>query len=72
MLEFDGKPVGADDAKDPRLSGTYNFNGVTCRTAYDLLVADIMDYSPEAASKICDIPADTIIELANSGALVRT
>lgn len=65
VLEFDGKPVGADDAKDPRLSGTYNFNGVTCRTAYDLLVADIMDYSPEAASKICDIPADTIIELAH-------
>ena len=24
-----------------------------------------MDYSPEAASKICDIPADTIIELAH-------
>ncbi len=65
VLDSNGKAVGADEAADPLLNGTYDFNGIACRTAYDLLVEDIMDYAPEAASEICDVPADTIVELAH-------
>ena len=65
VLEADGTVVGADDAVDPQLSGTYDFNGIQCRTAYDLLKDDIMEYPPEVAEGICDISADEIRELAH-------
>lgn len=65
VLDANGEVVGADDAVDPMLNGTYDFNGVTCRTAYDLLVEDIKEYPPGEASKICDVPAETIVELAH-------
>ena len=48
-----------------RDSGTYDFNGVPCNTAYDLLLEDILEYAPEKAQEICDIPAETIVELAH-------
>lgn len=64
-LDADGRVVAVDDAADPQLSGTYDFNGIACRTAYDLLKEDIMDYPPEKAAEICDVPAETIVELAH-------
>ena len=65
VLDADGSIVAVDDASDPQISGTYDFEGVKCRTAYDLLRDDIMEYPPEKAAEICDIPADTIVELAH-------
>ncbi|MEA5018909.1 MAG: molybdopterin-dependent oxidoreductase [Gordonibacter sp.] len=64
-LDAHGNVVGVEDAEDPQLTGTYSFEGISCRTAYDLLVEDIMDYAPEEASKICDVPAELIVELAH-------
>lgn len=64
-LDVDGKVLGVEEASDPMLSGEYEFEGIRCRTAYDLLVQNIMEYSPEKATKICEVPADTIIELAH-------
>ncbi len=65
VIDANGEIVGVDDADDPQITGTYDFNGVMCRTAYDLLKDDVSNYPPEVASEICDIPADTIVELAH-------
>lgn len=65
VLDASGQVVAVDSAEDPQLSGTYDFNGVVCRTAFDLLKEDVADYPPEVACEICDVPADTIVELAH-------
>lgn len=65
VLDVDGNVVAIDDAVDPQINGTYDFNGIKCRTAYDLLLEDIDQYPPETAEGICDVSADTIRELAH-------
>ncbi len=65
VLDADGTVKSLVEATDPQLNGAYDFNGVPCSTAYDLLVEDIMQYPPEKAQDICDVPAETIVELAH-------
>ena len=65
VLDVDGSVVAVDDASDPQISGTYDFEGIKCRTAYDLLKDEIMQYPPEKAAGICDVTAETIVELAH-------
>lgn len=65
VLDADGTVKSLVEAADPQLNGTYDFNGVSCSTAYDLLLEDIMEYAPEKAQEICDVPAETIVELAH-------
>jgi anaerobic selenocysteine-containing dehydrogenase len=50
--------------KDIAMNGTYNINGVTCRTGFDLIREEFVKYTPEWAEKICTIPAKTIRRLA--------
>lgn len=54
----------ADEAVDPALSGTRDFQGVSCSTALDLLKKTVAPFTPEEAEKYTEIPADTIRELA--------
>ncbi|MFR1640041.1 MAG: molybdopterin-dependent oxidoreductase [Eggerthellaceae bacterium] len=49
----------------PALEGTFEVEGVSCTTAYSLLKDEIMKFTPEYASTLCDVPADTIVELAH-------
>ncbi len=60
--------VSIDEAVDPAISGTYEVNGVQCTTAYDLLKIEAGKYTPEEAEKICEVPANTIRELARLSA----
>ncbi|MEG1561839.1 MAG: molybdopterin-dependent oxidoreductase [Raoultibacter sp.] len=55
----------ADAAQDPALSGTHDFQGVSCKTALDLLKETVAKFTPEEAEKYTEIPADTIRELAH-------
>lgn len=48
----------------PALSGTFVVNGKSYITVFDLLKDQMKDYTPEWAESICQIPADTIKELA--------
>lgn len=47
------------------LTGTYDFNGIKCNTALDLLKERIKEYTPEVASELTEIPVETIYELAD-------
>ncbi|MFR5093275.1 MAG: hypothetical protein ACLTDR_15980 [Adlercreutzia equolifaciens] len=44
VLDADGAVKSLAEAADPQLNGTYDFNGVPCSTAYDLLLEE--EYAP--------------------------
>lgn len=63
--ESASKAVQLGEASAMALEGEFDVEGVKCHTAYTLLKEDVMDYPPAEATKICDVPEDTIIELAH-------
>ncbi|MBI4333385.1 MAG: molybdopterin-dependent oxidoreductase [Chloroflexi bacterium] len=48
----------------PALSGSFNVQGIECRTAFDLLKERAAEYPLDKASEICGLPAATIERLA--------
>lgn len=60
----DGKVGLPSEIPDPVINGTYEINGIKVTTAYDLLLKRTAEWTPEKASALCDIPVDTIYELA--------
>lgn len=69
--EMTGAPVAAPTAEEvkggavsPALSGTYDVDGVACRTAYDHLVDGCAAYTPERTGEICGISPDAVTRLA--------
>lgn len=52
------------DIEAPVINGSYVIEGQEVTTAYDLLLQRVAEWTPERASAICDIPVDTIYELA--------
>lgn len=68
VLSSDGSPASVREAANPLVSGTYDFEGVPCRTAYDLLKDEVMKYPPVEASVITDVPEERIVELAHLAA----
>lgn len=61
----DGTLGALGDIKNPVLHGTFEIEGVSVTTAYDLLLERVAEWPPEKASEICDIPVETIRELAH-------
>lgn len=59
-----GKPVPADKADSPALSGHRRVSGIPCHTAFDLLRAMLKPYTPGFASTKTGLDAGQIIELA--------
>ncbi|MCC6889235.1 MAG: molybdopterin-dependent oxidoreductase [Hyphomicrobiales bacterium] len=62
----DGKVKAHNDPslKDPSIIGTYQSEGRTGRTAFDLLREHVKKYSPEATEEITTIPAATVRRMA--------
>ncbi len=52
-----GLEIGPDDQR-------WQHEGVNCTTAFGKLVEHVAPYSPDWAAGICDVPADTIREVA--------
>lgn len=65
MVLVDGVLTPLGEGVDPDIEGTYTLDGVSCRTAWDILVDKINEYDVEECSKLTDIPVDTIYELAD-------
>jgi len=57
------KPFDAP-AGDPALEGEYTVEGVSCRPAFQRLKEHVKSYSPERASQITTVPAETIRRVA--------
>lgn len=78
-----GKPVevpndrlGVPDGARPALQGRYQLTlkdgrGITAKPGFQHLVDALEQYSPDAASKIADVPADTIVKLAHGFATTK-
>jgi anaerobic selenocysteine-containing dehydrogenase len=56
--------VPYDEALDPALEGEYVVDGSKVKTCFQLYKEHVADYTPEKASRICDVPAETIERIA--------
>ncbi len=62
----EGKAKVYDDPtiKDYALEGEYEYNGIKCQPAFALLKEHLKQYTPEMASEISSVPAETIRQVA--------
>jgi len=62
----DGSAKIFDDpaVKDPVLTGSYDFEGLKARPAFDLLREHVSRYSPEKVEEITTVPAKTLRRIA--------
>lgn len=56
---------GQGSASNAQISGTHVIGGKEYRTAYDYLLDEISQFTPEYAETLCEVPANTIVELAH-------
>ena len=63
----DGVAKTYDDEtiQDAALTGTYQVNGANATPSFVLVRASMKDFTPEWAEQKCDVPAETIRQLAN-------
>ena len=69
-LVYDTKEGKAKPFDDPKvgeyaLEGKYNVNDVDCQPAFQLIKEHVKKYTPEMASEISTVPAETIRRVAN-------
>ena len=57
-------PVSLYECANPLMSGTFEVNGIACKTAFDMLVERVAPFVPEEATKICEVDPETIREFA--------
>jgi len=63
--EADGSAKPFDgDVREMALSGTYEVDGKTARTAFQTLREHVRRYSPEYVEEVTTVPADTVRQLA--------
>ena len=64
--EVTGRLVAADapNLHKAAILGTFPAGAKQCRTAFQVLVDTIAKYTPDKTAEICDIPADTVVKLA--------
>ncbi|MEA5019395.1 MAG: molybdopterin-dependent oxidoreductase [Gordonibacter sp.] len=61
----DGRIGTAEEISNPVLRGSFTIEGIAVNPSYELLLERVHEWTPEKASKLCDVPVDTIIELAH-------
>lgn len=64
LADGKAKPFDSTDIKDAALEGIYNVNGVQAQPVFQLLLEHVKGYTPEWASRICDVPAKKIRDIA--------
>ncbi|MEC4176281.1 molybdopterin-dependent oxidoreductase [Adlercreutzia sp. R21] len=65
MVLENGELVSCDDATAPDLDAEYNFDGVTCRTAYALLRDEVAKFPVSRVAEMTQLTEETIEELAD-------
>ncbi|RLG42760.1 MAG: hypothetical protein DRO01_00880 [Thermoproteota archaeon] len=73
--EATGEAKAHDEALQPALTGEFDveIDGETVRvkTAFQALVERLQQYTPEWASQICDVPAETIVQVAREFGTIK-
>ena len=59
-----GTAAELSTVENPPIEGEFEVNGVKVTTAFTLLKNEIMKFDPATAYGLCDVPEDTICELA--------
>jgi len=57
-------PVPLDTAVEATVTGSFTIAGIKVRTAFDMLVDRVNEFSLERAEEMTEVPVETIIELA--------
>ena len=65
MVLVDGTLVELRDGVMPAIEGTYDLEGVSCTTAWNILKAEILKFSPQTVSELTEVPVDDIYALAD-------
>lgn len=65
MRGADGAVGSASEISEPVVHGSFTVEGIAVTTAYDLLLQRVDEWPAERAAQVCDVPVDTIIELAH-------
>ena len=60
-----GEYVPASEESDPVLYGTFDANGISVTTAFDLLAERASEYTYEQAEEYCDLTMDQILGIAD-------
>lgn len=64
VVDETGKQGTLEEIASPAIRGSFTLDGHEVTTAFDMLVERIAEWTPEKAAETCDVPADTIRELA--------
>ena len=59
-----GQTAVLGEMAEPVIRGRYQINGIDVTTAYELLVERVAEWPVERAAEVCDIPEQTIVDLA--------
>lgn len=65
VIGEDGAHGAIEDIGSPAVHGTYEIQGISVTTAYDLLIDRVSEWTPERASEVTEIPVETILDLAH-------
>ncbi len=63
-MDADGTPKTYDACPDPQLEGSFDVDGVACKTAFTLYKEHVAKYTPEYQETITTVPAATIRRVA--------
>lgn len=63
-MDADGTPKTYDKCADPQLEGSFEVNGVACKTGFTLYKERVAKYTPEYQEEITTVPAATIRQIA--------
>ncbi|MDR2715192.1 MAG: molybdopterin-dependent oxidoreductase, partial [Coriobacteriaceae bacterium] len=66
MRAEDGTLGTIEEIAEPVIRGTFEIEGHTVTTAFDLLVERCSEWTPEKASGVTQVPVDTIYDLART------
>lgn len=61
-----GEAVALTESTNPKLREVGEVNGIKVRTVMEIVEEAVADYTPDAASELCGVPADDIRELART------
>ncbi len=65
VLDAEGKLIECRPGVACSIEGSYDHEGVACRTAYEILKEEILRFTPEKVSELTEIPVEDLYELAD-------
>lgn len=65
VCAIDGTFGPVDEIADPQIRGDFDAQGIKVTTAFDLLATHVSEWTAERAAEVCELDAQTIIDMAH-------